>query len=226
MKTQKTGPGLAVIAIPKPVFSGFTVFFLVSALKARKLPDLSGRQIRHSIWSRRVIRKCENTKPCPVCGSLDHPCMAEIGPRSGIEKQLDSLKKQKDTQSKELSISEEDISKYDTAISELTKLKAQLQIIDNDISIINSIDSVVVPVEPDDALSDDAQKDYSDAISTIKNKADELWKEYKLAIIKKCQHGRLFGVHTIPHSDNGIQIVIVGLIPFPVRRSCFHFGNN
>ena len=31
--------------------------------------------------------------------------MAEIGPRSGIEKQLDSLKKQKDTQSKELSIS-------------------------------------------------------------------------------------------------------------------------
>ena len=40
------------------------------------------------------------------------------------------------------------------------------------------------------------------------------------------EHSRLFGVHTIPHSDNGIQIVIVGLIPFPVRRSCFHFGNN
>ena len=43
---KKTGLGLAVIAIPKPVFSGFTVFFLVLALKARKLPDLSGRQIR------------------------------------------------------------------------------------------------------------------------------------------------------------------------------------
>ena len=40
------------------------------------------------------------------------------------------------------------------------------------------------------------------------------------------EHGRLFGVHTIPHSDNGIQIVVVGLIPFPVCRSCFHFGNN
>jgi len=46
LKTQKTGLSLAVIAIPKPVFSGFSVFFLVSALKTRKLPDLSGRQIR------------------------------------------------------------------------------------------------------------------------------------------------------------------------------------
>ena len=50
LKTQKTGPGLAMIAIPKPVFSGFTVFWAIFALKARKLPDLSGRQIRQSIW--------------------------------------------------------------------------------------------------------------------------------------------------------------------------------
>ncbi|MGM9541827.1 MAG: hypothetical protein ACI3VD_03995 [Candidatus Limivicinus sp.] len=49
LKTQKTGLSLAVIAIPKPVFSGFTVFWAVFALKARKLPDLSGRQIRQSI---------------------------------------------------------------------------------------------------------------------------------------------------------------------------------
>ena len=48
-KTQKSGLGLAMIAIPKPVFSGFTVFWAISALKARKLPDLSGRQIRQSI---------------------------------------------------------------------------------------------------------------------------------------------------------------------------------
>ena len=50
LKTQKTGLGLAVIAIPKPVFSGFTVFWAVFTLKARKLPDLSGRQIRQLIW--------------------------------------------------------------------------------------------------------------------------------------------------------------------------------
>ena len=47
-----TGLSLAVIAIPKPVFSGFTVFWAVFALKARKLPDLSGRQIRQLIWQR------------------------------------------------------------------------------------------------------------------------------------------------------------------------------
>ena len=48
-KTQKTGLGLAMIAIPKPVFSGFTVFWAIFALKTRKLPDLSGRQIRQLI---------------------------------------------------------------------------------------------------------------------------------------------------------------------------------
>lgn len=116
--------------------------------------------------------------------------MSEIGSQSGIEKQLDSLKKQKDSQSKELSISEEDITKYDTAISEITKLKAQLQIIDNDISILNSIESVVTPIESDSAMSDDIQKDFLDAVSNIKNKADELWKENKLTILKKCQDNR------------------------------------
>ena len=111
--------------------------------------------------------------------------MAEIGSRAGIEKQLDGLKKQKEIESKELSISEEDISKYDTAVSELTKLNVQLQTIENDISIVDSIVSVVIPVETDKAMSDDVRKDISDAVSMIKEKADELWKEYKLKIIQK-----------------------------------------
>ena len=116
--------------------------------------------------------------------------MAEIGSRAGIEKQLDGLKKQKEIESKELSISEEDISKYDTAVSELTKLKVQVQTIENDISIVDSIVSVVIPVETDKAMSDDVRKDISDAVSTIKEKADELWKEYKLKIIQKYQTKR------------------------------------
>ena len=116
--------------------------------------------------------------------------MAEIGSRAGIEKQLDGLKKQKEIESKELSISEEDISKYDTAVSELTKLNVQLQTIENDISIVDSIVSVVIPVETDKAMSDDVRKDISDAVSMIKEKADELWKEYKLKIIQKCQTKR------------------------------------
>ena len=116
--------------------------------------------------------------------------MAEIGSRAGIEKQLDGLKKQKEIESKELSISEEDISKYDTAVSELTKLNVQVQTIENDISIVDSIVSVVIPVETDKAMSDDVRKDISDAVSTIKEKADELWKEYKLKIIQKYQTKR------------------------------------
>ena len=34
-KRKKTGPGAVSLTIPKPVFSDFSVFFLVSALKAR-----------------------------------------------------------------------------------------------------------------------------------------------------------------------------------------------
>ena len=52
LKTQKTGPGAVSLAIPKPVFSGFTVFWAISALKTRKLPDLSCRQIRQLLWKR------------------------------------------------------------------------------------------------------------------------------------------------------------------------------
>ena len=42
LKTQKTGLGMAMIAIPKPIFSGFTVFWAVFALKARKLRNNYG----------------------------------------------------------------------------------------------------------------------------------------------------------------------------------------
>ena len=40
------------MAIPKTVFTYFTVFRAVSAPKTTKLPDLSGRQIRQLLWKR------------------------------------------------------------------------------------------------------------------------------------------------------------------------------
>ena len=51
-KTQKTGPGAVSLTIPKPVFAYFSVFQAISAQKARKLPDLSSRQIRQLVWRR------------------------------------------------------------------------------------------------------------------------------------------------------------------------------
>ena len=66
-KTQKTGPGAVSLTIPKPVFSGFTVFWAISALKARKLPDLSGRQIRQSIWQRKKDSNPHKRSQSPVC---------------------------------------------------------------------------------------------------------------------------------------------------------------
>ena len=42
------------MANPKPIFVEFTVLRAIIALKARKLPDLSGRQIRQFLWWERV----------------------------------------------------------------------------------------------------------------------------------------------------------------------------
>ena len=90
LKTQKTGLGMAMIAIPKPIFSGFTVFWAVFALKARKLPDLSGRQIRQSIWQG---KKASNPRPT-VLETAALP--AELFPfimvgLQGLEPQTDRL---------------------------------------------------------------------------------------------------------------------------------------
>ena len=60
LKTQKTGPGAVSLTVPKPVFSDFSVFWAISALKARKLPDLSGRQIRQLLWQG---KKASNPRP-------------------------------------------------------------------------------------------------------------------------------------------------------------------
>ena len=63
-------PRSGLIDHSEPVFSGFTVFWAISALKARKLPDLSGRQIRQLL--------CDNSpKRCAEVGYL--PKNAPVG---------------------------------------------------------------------------------------------------------------------------------------------------
>ena len=50
LKMRKTGSAAVRSTTTEPVFVDFTVFWAIFALKARKLPDLSGRQIRQLIW--------------------------------------------------------------------------------------------------------------------------------------------------------------------------------
>lgn len=50
LKMRKTGSTAVRSTTTEPVFVDFTVFWAIFALKARKLPDLSGRQIRQLIW--------------------------------------------------------------------------------------------------------------------------------------------------------------------------------
>ena len=75
-ENAKTGLGLAMIAIPKPVFSGFTVFWAIFALKARKLPDLSGRQIRQLLWQRMKDSNPHKRSQSPVWYHYTNPLSA------------------------------------------------------------------------------------------------------------------------------------------------------
>ena len=79
LKMQKTGPGTVSTTIPKPVFSDFTVFRAISAPKTRKLPDLSGRQIRQSVWWGRVDsnhrRHCQQIYSLSPLATREHPHM-------------------------------------------------------------------------------------------------------------------------------------------------------
>ena len=78
LKTQKTGLGLVVIAIPKPVFSDLSVFWAVFTLKTRKLPDLSGRQIRQLIWQREKDSNPHIRSQSPLCYLYTIPLNARI----------------------------------------------------------------------------------------------------------------------------------------------------
>ena len=76
-KMPKTGPGTVSTTIPKPVFAYFTVYRGISALKTRKLPDLSGRQIRQLIWWGRVDsnhrRHCQQIYSLSPLATREHP---------------------------------------------------------------------------------------------------------------------------------------------------------
>lgn len=61
LKMRKTGSAAVRSTTAEPVFVDFTVFWAIFALKARKLPDLSGRQIRQLIWSVRPIKMFAKT---------------------------------------------------------------------------------------------------------------------------------------------------------------------
>ena len=99
LKAQKTGLGLTVIAIPKPVFSGFTVFWAVFALKARKLPDLSGGQIRQLLWWGKVDsnhrRQCQQIYSLSPLATREFPhillCQALAGGAGGRTRTPDLL---------------------------------------------------------------------------------------------------------------------------------------
>ena len=79
LKMRKTGSAAVRSTTTEPVFVDFTVFWAIFALKARKLPDLSGRQIRQLIWWGRVDsnhrRHCQQIYSLSPLATREHPHM-------------------------------------------------------------------------------------------------------------------------------------------------------
>ena len=70
--------------------------------------------------------------------------LAEIGTRSGIEKEIKKLEVEKEKLSKELSLSEEEISTYDETTKAIATLNGEISSLEKSLAIIQGIQSLVV----------------------------------------------------------------------------------
>ncbi len=109
----------------------------------------------------------------------------ELGTESGIIKEIKNLQSQKDLLSKELSLSAENIKSYDDAVVNIRTLTAQLGVIKQEISSINSIDSLVTGKVFDEYFSDTTLADIIKATEDAIELANQSWKTSKSVLIEK-----------------------------------------
>lgn len=109
--------------------------------------------------------------------------LAEIGTKTGIEKEIKKLKNEKDMLSKELSLSEEEISAYDEAIKEISSLDSSIEFLETYIEIIQEIQSLVIPADEDYDLSDDLLLKIKTSGERAVQAADEVWQKDKQVLV-------------------------------------------
>ena len=109
--------------------------------------------------------------------------LAEIGTKTGIEKEIKKLKNEKEKLSKELSLSEEEISAYDGAIREISSLDSSIESLEKYIGIIEEIQSLVIPADEDYDLSDDLLLKIKISGKRAVQAADEVWHKDKQELL-------------------------------------------
>lgn len=109
--------------------------------------------------------------------------LAEIGTKTGIEKEIKKLKNEKEKLSKELSLSEEEISAYDGAIREISSLDSSIESLEKYIGIIEEIQSLVILADEDYDLSDDLLLKIKISGKRAVQAADEVWHKDKQELL-------------------------------------------
>ncbi len=109
--------------------------------------------------------------------------LAEIGTKTGIEKEIKKLKDEKEKLSKELSLSEEEISTYDEISKEISLLDSSIKAIEKYIEIIEGIQSLVIPADEDYDLSDDMLLKIKSSKERAVQAADEVWYKDKQVLL-------------------------------------------
>ena len=109
--------------------------------------------------------------------------LAEIGTKTGIEKEIKKLKDEKEKLSKELSLSEEEISTYDEISKEISLLDSSIKAIEKYIEIIEGIQSLVIPADEDYDLSDEMLLKIKSSKERAVQAADEVWYKDKQVLL-------------------------------------------
>ncbi|WP_270304078.1 TrlF family AAA-like ATPase [Baileyella intestinalis] len=110
--------------------------------------------------------------------------LAEIGTRSGIEKEIKKLEGEKEKLSKELSLSEDEISTYDEATKTIATLNGEISCVEKYIAIIQEIQSLVALLDIDYDLPDDLSEAIKKAGEKAIEAADNTWRTEQLALLK------------------------------------------
>ena len=112
---------------------------------------------------------------------------AEIGSKSGIEKELKKLNTQKKKQSKDGTISDEEIVNYNSAVSEFKKRETLISLLTSDIEYIKSLDNVVVRASISHRLEDENLRLFDNLVKDVLIDAKNSWIEKQAKFIDKTE---------------------------------------
>ncbi len=101
--------------------------------------------------------------------------LAEIGTRSGIEKEIKKLESEKEKLSKELSLSAEEITTYDETTKKIAALNIDISSTEKYIEIIQGIQTLVALLEEDYDLSDELLEAIKTSGRKAVEAADRIW---------------------------------------------------